>query len=857
MTNTDGARRLSRRQRQLLWTATLVAAGLLVCALAAVALYRSRQPTQYTPGEAIAEITESLSKDLPSEAPKPALVDVTKEAGLADFVTFAGARSSQLPEDMGPGAAWGDYDNDGDDDLFLVSAGGTLSLPSEQRAPSALFENLGDGRFRRVADFPEPRIIGMGAAWGDANSDGWLDLVVTGFDALLLFRNDRGRLTLDSRFASRKGFWASANWGDYDNDGDLDLYVCGYVKYVPTDTDRARVTEQYGTAVPFTLNPASFEPEQNLLFRNKGDGTLVEVARTLGVSDPEGRSLSALWLDFDKDGWLDLYVANDISDNKFFHNVRGRFEEIGTAAWVADYRGAMGLAAGDWNRDGDDDLFITHWLAQENALYDSLFGDTGALRFVDAADTLGLGQIALPMVGWGTEFADFDGDGWLDLAVANGSTLETDDMPRRLKPQQAFLFWNRRGEHFHDLAPLAAPLAQPQVARGLAVSDFDNDGDVDILIARNGGGVQLLRNDMQKGHWAEVRLRTPSKGGGPVRVATGAQAVAHVGSVQLRRTVASASYLSQSSTTLHFGLGDATAIEKLEVRWRDGSVSTFNGLAADRVWEITQGEAAPREFVRGALPADAGSPPGAPAAPGTAGGTTTERERLVAFWDRHRGGMHALKVERDLPKAIALFREALAIDPAHEDARYYLGNCLAEQGDVAGALAEYERLTEVNPKSHRGFARGGTLRANTARSAADLAAAEEALEKAYRINPEETGALLTLAEVALLRRRTDVAEQRLTSVCQMNPRSVGGLFLLGYVHWTRGDAAGAKAYLERTRAALGPDWKPIGATAEGDVAKKAHSEVSPLSRFWDRWDGSVDPARAYKPLAAHLETAPR
>jgi hypothetical protein len=207
---------------------------------------------------------------------------------------------------------------------------------------------------------------------------------------------------------------------------------------------------QEGTAVPYTLNPSSYAPQRNLLFRNDGTGRFTEVARQLGVDNPEGRSLSALWHDLDDDGWLDLYVANDISDNVLYHNVKGRFEDISHPAWVADYRGAMGLTAGDWNRDGDDDLFITHWLAQENALYDSLLKDTGRFTFADSADMSGLGQIALPMVGWGTEFVDFDADGWLDLVVANGSTLETDREPKLLVPQNPFLFWNRRGEFFYD-----------------------------------------------------------------------------------------------------------------------------------------------------------------------------------------------------------------------------------------------------------------------------------------------------------------------------------------------------------------------------------------------------------------------
>jgi tetratricopeptide (TPR) repeat protein len=827
--------RLSRRRRRVLWTAVLLVIGVTAAAFALLRAYRQRQGAEYRPGEANPDITQSLAQGLPPGAPKPVLVDVTKEAGLDGFVTFAGARGSQLPEDMGPGVAWGDFDNDGDDDLFLVSAGGPLSASTGKLAPSLLFENAGGGRFRRVDSFPETRIHGMGAAWGDYDGDGWQDLVVTGYDALLLFHNDRGRLTADARFASRKGFWSGAAWGDYDNDGRLDLYICGYVKYVPSDAGAAQVSEQYGTAVPFTLNPASFDPERNLLFHNKGGGAFEESGAKLRVENPTGRSLSAIWHDFDGDGWLDLYVANDISDNVFFHNVKGKFEEISHAAWVADYRGAMGLAVGDWNRDGDDDLFITHWLAQENALYDSMLKDTGGLKFTDAADTFGLGQIALPVVGWGTEFFDFDSDGWLDLIAVNGSTIETGDRPKKLKPQLPFLLWNRHGEYFHDLAPASPPLAQPHVARGLAVSDFDSDGDLDVAIMRSGEGVQLLRNDTAHGHWVEVVLKARPAAGGPLQVARGAVAIAQAGKATLRRAVSSASYLSQSTAVLHFGLGEATSIDRLEVRWRGASVSTYGPLAADKRWEITEGESAPTEKVAGSVAASG-----------------SERERVAAFWDRQRAGMQALKVEKNLTKAIALFREALALDPTHEDARYYLATCLAAQGNTDAALAEYETLTRGNPRSHRGFAAWGTLRAATARSAGDLAAAETALTKAHDLNPEETGALLTLGEVALLRGQAAVAEQRFKAVCQTNARATGGLFLLGYLQWKRGDAIGAKDRLQRARAALGPDWKPKGATAEGDVQASLSESTTPLSRFWEQWDGAATVASAYRPLDTYL-----
>lgn len=836
---TEGPLKLSKRRRRVLWTSALAAVTLIAGLIFLVRAYRARQAQAYNPGEANSDITESLARDLPHDAPKPSFVDVTKETGLAGFVTFAGDRGSELPEDMGSGAAWGDVDNDGDDDLFVVSAGGPLSAPEAQLAPSILYIQDGAGHFAPSLQFPETRIQGMAAAWGDYDGDGWIDLVVTGYNTLRLFYNNHGALTRDPRFPDLKGFWSGVSWGDYDNDGRLDLYVCGYVKYVPAKRGDQHTSQQYGTAVPYTLNPASYEPERNLLFHNRGGGVFAEVGVKAGVSNPGGRSLSSVWHDFDNDGWLDLYVANDISDNAFYHNVKGRFEDISHPAWVADYRGAMGLAVGDWNRDGDDDIFITHWIAQENALYDSMCKDTGQLRFTDAADTFGLGQIALPVAGWGTEFLDFDSDGWLDLVAANGSTFETEQAPKRLVPQLSFLLWNRHGEYFHDLAPLSAPLAQPHVSRGLAVSDYDNDGDLDILLVQTGGGVQLLRNDTAQGHWAEVVLRRPpATKDAPPAVARGALAVAHVGTVALRRTVDNGSYLSQSTSVLHFGLGAAAQIDRLEVHWPGGAVSTHGPLAADRRWRITEGNPAAEELH-------------APAA----ATVMSDRDRIVAFWDRQRAGMQALKVEKNPAKAAGLFRDALALDPGHEDAHYYLATSLAAQGKTDEALGEYETLTRLNSRSHRGFTAWGTLRAMTARSDADLAAAERSLHSAHRLNPEETGALLVLGEVALLRGATATAEQRLRAACQTNTRSVGGLFLLGYLAWKRGDTAGAMARLTSARAALGAEWKPKGATAEGDVKGASLSDsTTPLARYWEQWDGTAAPAAAYRALDTRMRS---
>jgi len=869
-----------RRLRRTIWILALI--GVMGFAFGLVA-YLINRPKLYRPDEKLDDITSSLARNLPTNAPRPTFVDVTREAGLASFRTFAGARTSQLPEDMGAGIAWGDFNNDGFDDVFLVSAGGPLTASITNLAPCELYENLGDGTFRRVEGFPLTRIHGMSAAWADYDGDGYLDLVVTGYNTILLFHNEggTGRFTRDTRFPDLPGFWSSATWGDYDNDRLPDLYVCGYVQYSATEAERTRISAQVGTAVPYTLNPSSYTPALNRMFHNNGDGTFTDVSQQLKVTDPDGRSLGALWQDFDDDGWLDLYVANDISDNVLYHNLGGKFEDISHLACVADYRSGMGLAAGDYDRDGDDDLFIGHWVGQENALYDNLWADTHRadpvsgqqriaagmpgnagtgvsaradhLSFTDVADMVGLGQIALPYVSWGTEFVDFDADGWLDLVVANGSTLEEEGpYPRKLKAQETFLFWNDHHRYFHNIAPLNKSLSTPHVGRGLAVSDYNNDGAMDILISFLGEGVQLLKNDMKIGHWLKVRLRSKLKNGAPFGFADGAKVIAHIGEVGVRRTVSSASYLSQSSRTLHFGLGPAERVDSLEVRWLGGETNFYQNLSANATWEIVEGEPVPKLFIPRAVHAPASSTGIDP--PSSMVVADSNKARVLEFWRRLRDGMNAMKVEKDNAKAIRLFQEALELDPKHEDARYYLGQCLAAQGDFPGALAQFEELTRINSHSHRGFQQWGVVRACSAASDADLAAAEESLERAHGLNPEETGALLVLGEVSLMRGNNAKAETRLAAVCQTNAKPFSSLFLRGYLAWKQGDLSQARAFLEKARSAMGKDWKPNGSTAEGDVKGQQHVESTPLARYWNGWDGQPDPERAYTQLAKYVET---
>ncbi|MCP3906120.1 MAG: tetratricopeptide repeat protein, partial [Planctomycetes bacterium] len=639
------------------------------------------------------------------------------------------------------------------------------------------------------------------------------------------------------------------------------------------DGNAARASRQFGTTVPYTLNPSSYEPERNLLLRNDGAGTFEEVATDLGVENLRGRSLGALWHDLDADGWLDLYVANDVSDNVFFHNGGGRFTDVSHPAWVADYRGAMGLATGDYDRDGDDDIFITHWIAQENALYDSLLEDMKRLgdapppadgghgdddngppapvRFVDSGSVKGLGQIAVQRVGWGCEFADFDADGWPDLAVANGSTFESDDAARGLKPQRSFLFWNREGSYFHDLSEHCDAMADARVTRGLAVSDYDRDGDQDVLFVHRDGAVQLLRNDMQQGRWIALRLRSRGADGRPIGFGDGATVVAHVGDVVLRRTVASASYLSQSSRTVHIGLGDATRVDRIEVRWVGGGSDEYRDVDAGACWELTEGEAEPRRLWSGERAASAGSITGTPgplAHRAGAPASLDEKQRIRRFWSKQRAAMKAMKVDGDLVAATALFREALELDPDHLDSRYYLANCLHALGDTDTAIAQLDQLAVLDPRSHRTYKRLGTLEAMRARSPEEYGEAFAHLQRALDINKEETGVLLAMSEIELMVGAREDARRRLELVCRTNPRAVNAFYLRAYLAHRAGDAAGSRGLLAAARAARGEDWKPAGTTAEGDVARSMHTDETLLANLCEQWDGNEDPERAFDAL---------
>jgi enediyne biosynthesis protein E4 len=823
---------MSKRHR-LIWRTLAYCAVPVVLASAALFAWRRTKDAPYVPGAEREGITRALDRESLGARSGIRFTEVTDEAGLR-FDHFPFERTSQLPEDMASGLAWGDYDGDGWIDLFLVNFAAPVGTSDEVMAASTavdrLFRNLGDGSFEDVTESAGVGAAhrGMGAAWADYDSDGDLDLFVTSWGDNILWQNQGDgtfRNVTEASGLRGAGFWTGASWSDFDLDGDLDLYVSGYVEYTPEDPGSIR-SRSDGTDFPFTLNPSSYPPAENRLFVNLGDGTFEDRARAAGVLGERGRSLAAAWTDLDEDGWPDLYVANDVSDNLLYLNRGdGTFEDASYRALVSDYRGAMGIGVGDWDEDLDLDLFITHWIAQENALYTNQRaemlegGEDRGLFFGDDADRVGLGQISLDLIGWATSFVDVDADGRLDLFVANGSTFQERSDPTALVPMDPHLYWNRGAEEgFFEVGEAAGiRTVPPGVGRGAAFADFDRDGDLDLAILRHGARARLLRNDSDRGRSVTLRLRARS--GHPS--ALGARLLVYVGDRRLLRIVGGgAPYLSQNAPDVIVGLGDASRADSVAVSWPGGATEVFRSLDAERVWDLVEGED-PSAVSFGAKRAP-DRPMREEARPvRSARGSRAEARR---FWVL-RDSANALFTQGRWAPAAELFQEMLDLDPLHEDARYSLGNALLELGRYDEAMEAWRRLLEVNPASARAWIQTGILRAMPSAGALyDLAAARSAFERAHELNREQSRSLVLLGEVAIAQGDLDSAADVLVDAYRMNDQSVAAAYFAGYVAWKRGSPEEARRLIglafDASRPEVGADAPP----GEGDTRDDALTE---------------------------------
>jgi len=465
----------------------------------------------------------------------------------------------------------------------------------------------------------------------------------------------------------------------------------------------------------------------------------------------------------------------------------------------------MGIAVGDWNGDGHQDLFLTHWLAQENALYANLLTEPGgSLRFRDEADRFGLGQIALDFVSWGTSFFDYDNDGNLDLLVVNGSTLQDRSDPTRLVPMRSQLFWNRGPEAgFYDTSPVGGSYFQQSYGgRGAAFADYDNDGDVDVFVVNHGGPAVLLRNDGgNRNRWLSVELRgkrsNPQGIGATIRVTAG-------GHTQVRQVGCQASYLSQNSLIETFGLGAISQADTVEVIWPSKIRQRRTGVAANQRIQIIEDE-------------DPANPEPEAASAGT------ERERITEFWSRYREAT-ALRIAGKIAEAARGYDRALALNGRHEDGLYYLGSLQLELGNFPEAERAWQRLAAVNPGSARAHSRLGALYLCLDPGAPfSPARAIEQFRRAHEINKEETGPLLHLAEASILGGDPTGAAGYLVAVLGSNASSPPANFYQGYLAWKTGRAEPARAAFARAMqgAALAAPGLPTGATQEGDTRKGA------------------------------------
>ncbi len=531
-----------------------------------------------------------------TETPSPTVLftEVASAAGL-HFSHWSGSSPEKyVLETMGSGAAFLDYNNDGWLDIYLVNGGAVPGYPPPQPIRNALFRNNGDGTFTDVtasAGVDGNRHYGMGVAAADFDGDGWTDIFVTTFGRNLLYRN-RGNGTFaevtDQAGVAGSGWSTSAAFFDYDRDGDLDLFVARYVDY---DFDRNVTCGHPARGIRAYCHPDIYDGIPSLLYRNNGDGTFTDVSQASGIGTHTGKSLGVVAADFNGDGWIDLYVANDSVRNFLFrNNGDGTFEEIAIPSGVALDEGGrpqagMGTAAGDYDGDGRLDLIVTNLDLEYNDLYRNL-GEF----FMDASFQAGFASPSLPLVGWGTGFFDYDNDGDLDILVVNGHDIDNIEefRPGESYPQPKLLFENTGGRFREVAADHGQALTKPAVSRGAAFGDYDNDGDVDVLVLNLGGSPALLRNDGgNSNHWLSLSLEgtksPPDPIGARIRLTAG-------GHTQTQHVVGGGSYLSSSDRRIHFGLGQADRAERIEISWPSGTVDVLENVAAGSFYRVREGE---------------------------------------------------------------------------------------------------------------------------------------------------------------------------------------------------------------------------------------------------------------------------
>jgi len=576
--------------------------------------HRSQMPqsTGVSTGSAHAPVKDALARPITAggfvDGAPFVFADVTKESGLDKFHHRSGTpEKATILETPGSGVALIDYDNDGWLDIYFVNGSTVPALKGKEPAPRAmLFHNNHDGTFSDVTDKAGVgnERWGFGVAVADYDNDGWSDIYVANYGKNRLYHNNHNGTFTDvaEKAGVALGNWsAGPTWGDYDRDGSLDLFVPGYVQFDPNHPPVAGQNGVPLTACQFRgvsslmCGPRGLPGESDHLFHNNGDGTFTDVSLKAGVSDPQHYyGLASVFVDVDDDGWLDLVVANDSVPRYLYRNRHdGTFEDLSYLSGFALTneglaQASMGIAVGDYNRDGKVDFCITTFSDD----YKTLYRNDGDFNFADVTYPAGLGTPTIPFLAWGIGFIDFDDNGLLDIFVANGHVYPSVDhrdwgTTWAERPQ---LFRNLDGVKFQEVPPATSSgLADVIPARGAAFGDLFNDGHTDVVLNNIDSSPVLLRNVVKNGnHWVTLRLRGGPKG---PRDAVGATVFLGAGGVRQRADLVSGgSYGSSSDPRLHFGLGTTAKVEKVEIHWPSGKNEEITGPAIDRILTIAEGQ---------------------------------------------------------------------------------------------------------------------------------------------------------------------------------------------------------------------------------------------------------------------------
>jgi enediyne biosynthesis protein E4 len=568
----------------------------------------------FGPGGLIPELsfgqTEAGNSGPSREAPPPLdvrFVDVAKQAGLNAKTIFGGVKKNKyLLETTGCGVAFYDYDNDGWLDIFLVNGWRLEGFPKGDEPTCHLFKNNRDGTFTDVtvkAGLARSG-WGQGVCIGDYDNDGYEDLFISYYGQNALYHNNGNGtftdVTAKSGLVQKNTRWnTGCAFVDYDRDGHLDLFVANYIDL---DLKTAPVPESgpcLYKGIMVACGPPGLNGGKDILYHNNGDGTFTDVSEQSGITKTASTyGLGVLTADFDEDGWPDIYVANDSTASALFHNLKnGRFEEIGIAAGAAlspdgKPQAGMGVAAGDYDHDGHLDIVKTNFAGDAHSLYRNLGND----NFDDMTFQSGLG-LNTRYLGWGCGFFDMDNDGWLDILVCNGHVYPEVEQLRTeaAYAQRKLLYRNLRNGRFEDVSMQAGPaISTPAPGRGCAFGDFDNDGDIDIVVNCVNDVPQLIRCDSSTGnHWIKIRtIGTKSNRSG---IGARVRCVARVPGTekpleQVDEVRSGGSYFSQNDLRVHFGLGKATKIELLQIRWPSGHVDELKNQDVDRVLYVKEAQ---------------------------------------------------------------------------------------------------------------------------------------------------------------------------------------------------------------------------------------------------------------------------